>query len=599
MKKHITEDELIKHRFGLADEGLAKEISEHLADCADCSAKAEKLKKKFAALDLLKTDSAVSDEFIAQTTQSAVNQRRFLFSKPAWIGAAAAVLLIGIFALTQNMKSLQVQEDKIAAVPKPTRLAETDIAKGFSENTDQPYALSDGRAGLDDSFVPEKPPFAPASAIELVTLPRRDDVQITIYNSADLTLVREKRVLTLKRGWNWLQFMWANTLIDPTSLSLKPLKNTDKVDIQQLVFPARLKDIGRWLIRSEIEGPAEFEITYFTSGLSWRAFYMGTLSADEQKMDLQGYVRIANNSGETYEDAQTRLIVGQVHQLDKIAELARRQYPYGSPIRLRAGFDADSRDMLWNMQEEEKSYSFGVKAVVGGVFSDLEPKEIKKQGLSEYFLYTIEGTETIEDKWAKRLLSFETADIPVKSLYKYDENRWGKQTERFVSFANDDEHELGGTPIPNGNMKIYSAAAENSLSYVGASNIKYIPVDEEVELDLGAARLVSAEPVLMNLETANYVFDSNDNISGSDDVETWQIELTNSRPLSVDIEITRDFGTSYWTLQHDKAANYKKHDATRARFTTTLPPHTKQSFTYTVIKYHGTRREKMLEQKGD
>ena len=148
-------------------------------------------------------------------------------------------------------------------------------------------------------------------------------------------------------------------------------------------------------------------------------------------------------------------------------------------------------------------------------------------------------------------------------------------------------------------MKIYSAAAGNSLSYVGGANIKYIPVDEEIELDLGPARLVSVEPVLMNLETTNYIFDSNDNIAGWDEVETWQIELTNSRSLNVDIEITRDFSTAYWTLQHDETTNYKKHDATRARFTTILKPHTKQKFTYTVTKYHGTRREKMSEQKGD
>ena len=92
-----------------------------------------------------------------------------------------------------------------------------------------------------------------------------------------------------------------------------------------------------------------FELTYFTSGLAWRAFYMGTLSQDEKTMRLEGYVRINNGSGEDYEDAQTRLVVGRVHLLDQIAELAKRQYPYGSPdafsacmagwLRKRAGED--------------------------------------------------------------------------------------------------------------------------------------------------------------------------------------------------------------------------------------------------------------------
>ena len=143
-------------------------------------------------------------------------------------------------------------------------------------------------AASEEQIEDEKPPFAPASAIELVVLPRRENVQITIYNSADLTLVREKRNLTLKKGWNWLQFMWANTLIDPTSLNIEPTEQKDKIDIEQLVFPPRLRELGRWLIKSDVEGQVPFEITYFTSGLCWRAFYMGTLSEDEKKMNLEG-----------------------------------------------------------------------------------------------------------------------------------------------------------------------------------------------------------------------------------------------------------------------------------------------------------------------
>src|ERR1041384_2820794 len=50
--------------------------------------------------------------------------------------------------------------------------------------------------------------------INLVTLPGRNSVQLTIYNSADLTLVKETRLLTFRKGLNRLEFSWANTLID-------------------------------------------------------------------------------------------------------------------------------------------------------------------------------------------------------------------------------------------------------------------------------------------------------------------------------------------------------------------------------------------------
>ena len=167
--------------------------------------------------------------------------------------------------------------------------------------------------------------------VDLTTLPTRETVQITIYNSADMTLVRESRPLTLKEGGNNLQFSWENTLIDPTSLEMLPKAFADKIEISELSYPPRVKNLGLWNITSGVAGKVPVEITYLTSGLSWRAFYMGTMTADEKTMRLQGYVLVSNNSGEDYENAQTRLIVGQVHQLDQIADLARRDYPYGRP----------------------------------------------------------------------------------------------------------------------------------------------------------------------------------------------------------------------------------------------------------------------------
>lgn len=709
MKRHLTEEELIQQKFGLASDEQAAGAAEHLAGCAECRERLELLDQKFAALDLLREDVSVSDELIAQTVAQAkqpVRRKIISFGKYNWIATAAAVLILGLVFLIDNpykhrvgrsepvsvqklegtshygrqavssetekplklqlsakkrgdeknaplerafakkqvamrsapatsATSVESRAENLTAEPTtpldanistrsyafapkherestPEKTDETPMLHPASESapkqqelttvagTERPETMEIS-AGVAQgkpvvAKISEKPPFAPASAIELVTLPRRDSVQLTIYNSADLTLVREKRNLTLKRGWNWLQLMWANTLIDPTSLSLEPKAQGDKIDVQQLVFPARLRELGRWLIRSEISGQVPFEITYFTSGLSWRAFYMGTLSQDEKKMRLQGYVRVANNSGEDYENAQTRLLVGEVNVLDKIADLAKRRYAYGHPSGL---IDLESEERLGEKTDKDSDVtyvtSYFFRHNVNGeldALSLLRPKEIKKEGLSEYFLYTIEGTETIEDKWGKRLPSFDIEDIDVESLYKYDEERWGNQTIRFVKFANDDEHNLGETPIPDGTVKIFGQTGEHGhLSYVGGTSIKYIPVGEKVELNLGAARLVKVEPKLMEFKTDNYVFDNKDNVAGWDEKRNWQIDITNTRKLPVEIEITRGFGTPYWTLE--TAAPYKKHDATHARFETQLQPQSKQTLDYTVTTYHGRRQEQI------
>jgi hypothetical protein len=416
--------------------------------------------------------------------------------------------------------------------------------------------------------------------IDLTSLPMRDDVQLTIYNSADLTLVRESRALTLDKGRNNLQFSWVDTLIDPTSLEMFPKAHADKIEIAELSYPPRVRNVGLWGIKSGVRGQVPVEISYLTSGLSWRAFYMGTLTEDEQKMGLKGYVRVANNSGEDYENAQTRLIVGEVHLTDEIAELARRRYPHGRPDQVppvvkyafSAGVDVefDSR-----IQAEAAEAPQAL----------MEAKEIMKEAISEYFLYTIEGTETIATGWAKRLLSFDADDIGVVHLYKYDEQMYGTAVTRFLSFKNDKDHELGKTPIPGGMLKIYRTVDEaEHLAYEGQSNFKYIPVGEDVELNLGPVADVIVRPTFMDFRTAKYTFDPNNYITGWDELRTFKIEVKNTRRTPVKVEIKRHFDTIDWDLTSEQ--EFEKVDVHTIKFTLTLKPGSKKDLQYVHIKHH-------------
>ena len=333
-----------------------------------------------------------------------------------------------------------------------------------------------------------------------------------------------------------------------------------------------------------------------TSGISWRAFYMGTLTPDEKTMRLQGYVRVTNNSGEDYENARTRLIVGKVHILEQIAALAKRQYPYGRPgvtrrtRGYRLGQLRGERDVLYE--------SLDASGIVANVtFKAERAKEIVKEGLSEYFLYTIEGTETIPTGWSKRLPSFTADEVPVVNLYKFEQERYGNRVTRFLSFDNDEEHKLGETPIPGGLLKVYRTEdPQGHLSYAGQSNFKYIPVNEEVELNLGAVQNVVVEPKLMNYRTENYLFSSSGNIQGWDEVRTLRITVKNTRALPVKVEIKRNFKTNYWEMKRAGQFDaYEKYDRDTAQFTLQLEPRAKKVFTYVLTTYHGTRQSAWRE----
>src|SRR3954453_22164485 len=119
-----------------------------------------------------------------------------------------------------------------------------------------------------------------ARNVDLSTVPKRNTVQLTIYNSEDLTLVRETRTVTFKKGSNPLQFSWANTLIDPTSVELNFLTSADKLDVLDTTFPHDKPQMLYWNVQSEIDGEATLKIPYFRGGCPRTPAYRGIARKD-------------------------------------------------------------------------------------------------------------------------------------------------------------------------------------------------------------------------------------------------------------------------------------------------------------------------------
>ncbi|MCH8259460.1 MAG: hypothetical protein IIC46_04565, partial [Planctomycetes bacterium] len=113
-----------------------------------------------------------------------------------------------------------------------------------------------------------------ADNVDVSTIPQRDTVQLTIYNSEDLTLVRETRHITFSKGDNPLQFSWVNTLIDPTSVDLRFQTHAQELDILDTTFPHDKPQMLYWNVKSDFNGSAVVEISYFTSGITWAADYV-------------------------------------------------------------------------------------------------------------------------------------------------------------------------------------------------------------------------------------------------------------------------------------------------------------------------------------
>ncbi|HEY0549143.1 MAG TPA: DUF4139 domain-containing protein, partial [Verrucomicrobiae bacterium] len=398
-------------------------------------------------------------------------------------------------------------------------------------------------------------------------------------NSVDLTLVKETRHLTFRKGLNKLEFSWANTLIDPTSVEFRALTHADEVEVLDASFPPRAPNTLEWRINSDFAGDVTVEIRYFTSGISWSADYVCEASKNEKTMDFSGAVRVNNGSGEDYENAQVRLIVGTVRLVEEIVKLAREEA--GEKKK-----DASTSEVLAQASSSVRNRFAGGAGGMGRAFDAAKAREVTKESLSEYFLYTVEGRDTIPTGWSKRLPSFKSDAVPLTSYYKYEKERLGDLVMRYYQFTNSIANKLGKEPLPDGAVKAFRYISDDLLyAFVGRTSVKYIPINEFVELELGNDLEVAVKPVLMDWQKTNLQFDNRGNVIGWTTKETWEIEVQNSKEISVVVDIRRNFAGD-WTLTTPQ--KYENVDKTKVKFVLPLASRAKLKFNYELVTRHGT-----------
>ena len=305
-------------------------------------------------------------------------------------------------------------------------------------------------------------------------------------------------------------------------------------------------------------------------------------------MALSGYVRVVNRSGEDYENAQIRLVVGVVKLVEEIRRLASIQ---DESLRLEESRKSAVVANFAKRKDLSGEKLFFRGGGIGGALAEsvdkLEsaPREILKEGASEYFLYTVEGRDTIPNGWTRRRISFAVPAVPVVSFCKYERETWGDVVQRYYRFTNAVPSHLGTEPLPDGTVQSFRATTpEGLLAYGGKSNVKYIPVGETVDLELGPDREVFIVPRLMNWVKEDLRFDNHNNVAGWTVRETWEIELQNAREIPVVVDVRRNFQGD-WSLK--TTAPYEKVDATKVKFLRTLPARSKEKLTYELVTNQG------------
>lgn len=296
------------------------------------------------------------------------------------------------------------------------------------------------------------------------------------------------------------------------------------------------------------DGERELELSYLTGGLAWKADYVAELGADDDRLDLLGWVTLSNNSGASYRDAALQLVAGDVNQVR----------PQPSPRDLRRA------SAMQDMAVAESAMT--------------------EESLFEYHLYTLGRPTTIADRQTKQVSLLGAAGIPAtKELvlqgsdyyYRAKAGQIGKRMKLgvFLQFRNEEEDGLG-LPLPKGVVRVYKRDAAGNAQFIGEDAIDHTPKKDKVRLRLGESFDVTADKVQTG-------FTINEKVLGRDQYESsFRITLNNAREEPVEV-IVREPLPGDWQIVRESAPHRKVSSST-AEWRIEVPAEGSTELTYTA-----------------
>lgn len=308
----------------------------------------------------------------------------------------------------------------------------------------------------------------------------------------------------------------------------------------------------RWLIDSQKSGDQQVELTYLTGGINWAADYNVLLSHDNSSLDLNGWVTLNNNSGTAYQDAQVKLIAGDVNRIQP------------QPTAVRG---------------QELAVAQTALADTG----------VAQRNFSEYQLYEIGRHVTIGNNETKQVEFVNGTGVPATTFFVYDSSPQfygysGINTDQFygatdmtdvqnfLEFTTAEENGLGAD-LPAGNIRVYQEDVDGSALLIGENTIDHTPKGEKVQIYLGNAFDLVGERTQTNFQM----------IGSSVVEESFEIKLRNHKDsgtvqIRVPERLTR---AANWEITNSSQP-YEKLDSDSIEFRVDVPAGQEVSLTYTV-----------------
>lgn len=294
-------------------------------------------------------------------------------------------------------------------------------------------------------------------------------------------------------------------------------------------------------MESAQSGPQTLDLSYLTSGLTWRADYVGAISSDETHLSLRGVVTLSNTSGESYENARLQLVAGNVNVV---------QPPRSMQLK-----------------------------TIARVTSRASGENFSQENYFEYHLYTLSRPTSILENQTKQVTLLSARDVPVRKTlelrgsdyyYRSADADLGDRLPVSVYLTFENRGGELGIPLPAGIVRLYKNDSSGLSQFVGSDGIGHTPKNQSVRLHLGDSFDVTARK-----RQTDFHFSGG---CGSD--SSYEIAVSNAKSFPQDVLVVESIPGDWQIL--DESAPHTKSSASTANWLLHVPANGSTTLTYTA-----------------
>lgn len=306
-----------------------------------------------------------------------------------------------------------------------------------------------------------------------------------------------------------------------------------------------------WDLSAGSAGRQDFDLSYASAGLAWRAEYQVDLSGQAKacRMDIDGAAMVANRSGADFSNVALTLVAGQPNRA-----------PAPGPMQAKA---------------------FGRAEMVAADAAAPQPV-----ASGEYHAYRLPGSATLPQGSVQRLPLIDPArGIACERRYETRSQMGGWRPPYPMIDANFnaesgeqpvlaglrfDNRKAGGlgAPLPAGRVRVFDGG-----DLLGEATLGHTPANAEVELDLGTVFDLTAERTREDFQVDR---------AGRTMEERISIVVRNAKPEAATVHVLEILPRwSDWEIVSSTVPSGKR-DAQSATFALAVPADGEAKLTYTV-----------------